>query len=236
MSGKHRRPQEATRRGFTLLELLVVIAIILILASVTVAGFSAMARGRSLGQSASTVRTTIMQAASYANQYNVRTRVLCGAEQVKQSVNHYMIIEYYNPLEDPTPDDVYEDVAWCPLGVDMYSSGSLVDRAVRLAEANRDYLSGTVKFFPAQDPISPLQRGNGGVVKLPTTGVTDQIHFLPSGAVAEWTDQDGDVHGRENQQVGLASLGEQEVEKKTVIVLRASGLTYIEDAYGEGDY
>jgi hypothetical protein len=142
-----------------------------------------------------------------------------------------MLVEWYNSLDEPagTDPNVYPDVAWYPLGTDQAA------RADRLARANRDYLSGSVRFFPAGNPISELTRDDNGIVRLPTTGLTDQIHLVPSGGIGPW-EQAGNTYGSNNLQVGLTSLGEQDVERKAVLVLRASGLTYIEDAYGEGDY
>ena len=238
-TGKHR-----ALRGFTLLELLVVIAIIIVLASITVAGFGVMASGRALGQSASTVSATLMQAKSYANRYNVRTRVLMDSTTVDDQARHYMIVEWYDSTYEPagTLPNEFPDVAWFPLGTDH------IDRAYRLRRANRDYLSGSVRFFPwspasgAGDrpdrPVQPLSRDGDGITYLPVEDGTNQIHFVPSGAVGVWHEPapEAQTFGTDNLQVGLTSLGERDVERKVVLVLRASGLTYIEDAYGEGDY
>lgn len=213
MTQRHSHSRDRARRGFTLMELLIVIVIIMVLAGISVAAFGAMARGRALGQAAHLVRATVLRAENYANQYNVSTRIGFHVEQVGNATRHYMILEWYD-TSGAVP-------AWLP------------------TRETNTYLPRRVTFSPLPDtgglrgPVAPLNFQMEGLVAVnpaPLDGTTaSELRFDPDGSLSYWT---GSPLGTNNVQVGLLNAGEgDDVEMKAVIVLHASGLPYIQEAY-----
>jgi type II secretory pathway pseudopilin PulG len=196
------------------MELLVVIIIIMVLAGISVAAFGSMVRGRSLGRAANLVRATVLRAQNYANQYNVRTRVNFQLENVGNGQEHYMIMEWYD-TSATTP-------AWATVG------------------QRRSYLPNGVTFSPLpgvdQGPVARLSVPIEGVVGIdpdPLANITaSELRFDPDGSLSYWDDGLGNsILGADNVQIGMMNPGDGETEWKAVIVLHASGLAYIQEAY-----
>lgn len=184
----------ARRAGMTLIELLVVMGIIALVASLATVAFVPMVRGRALSSAAYALKNSVWQARTYAAAHNVQTRLRLTNANPCSAL-----------IDQPNPDGSWPATP----------GSNLVAKPL--------YLPGGVRFY-SNPPVDRLQPRVNGVVQLQSSGVGNDLFFMPSGSLDPASSLTA-----VNVQIGLMGPTGG-VERMAVVVLFASGLPYVEEA------